>query len=289
MTQDRWKELCKLVERNDGLPVREVGSWTEDKLWFWSRYIEITTRAMVGNPKWRAGLAYVDLFAGPGVCEIEGSKRRIPGSVLIAAHAPKPFEIILAAEMKSSLAEALRKRMVTTPAASRFEVFQGDCNVVIDQLITKIPPRALTLAFIDPEALHIKFNTVRKLAGRGQVDLLVLFADRMDIVRNVDRYEKQHDSKLDQMLGHDSNWREGWASLSNRTPLNVCRFFADLYEQQLRSQLGYVTFGEKEMSTERGPIYRLIYASKHAKGLEFWNKISKRDPDGQLGFGFQLT
>jgi three-Cys-motif partner protein len=174
--------------------------------------------------------------------------------------------------------------MLSTPAASRFQVFQGDCNVVIDQLVTKIPLRALTLAFIDPEALHVRFDTVQVLASQSRVDLLVLFADRMDIVRNVDRYEKQTDSKLDQMLGQGANWRQGWAALSNRTPLNICRFFADLYEQQLRSHLGYVTFGEKEMSTQRGPIYRLIYASKHPKGLEFWNKITKRDHGGQLGF-----
>jgi len=65
MKKDRWRELCKSVDEDDGLPKREVGHWTEEKLFFWNRYIDITTRAMVGHPKWPIGLFYVDLFAGP--------------------------------------------------------------------------------------------------------------------------------------------------------------------------------------------------------------------------------
>jgi hypothetical protein len=65
MTRDRWPELCEFVERDDGLPVRPIKHWTEDKLYFWNGYIHITTTAMVGNPKWPAGVFYVDLFGGP--------------------------------------------------------------------------------------------------------------------------------------------------------------------------------------------------------------------------------
>lgn len=74
MARNRWPELCRSVSQDDGLPVREVGHWSEKKLFFWNRYIEITTVATVGHPKWQAGLIYVDLFAGPGVCMIKGSK-----------------------------------------------------------------------------------------------------------------------------------------------------------------------------------------------------------------------
>src|SRR5207253_3206030 len=100
MAKDRWKDLCKLVEMDDGLPTRPVGPWTEQKLWFWNRYLEITTTAMVGHPNWKAGLAYVDLFAGPGVCVIEETGKRMPGSVLLASHAPKRFRMILASELE---------------------------------------------------------------------------------------------------------------------------------------------------------------------------------------------
>ena len=84
MTKDRWPELCRLVEKDDGLPTwEEAGHWTLEKLNFWHRYLEITTKAMVDNPVWRGGVVYVDLFAGAGICTLKDSGKRIPGSVLL--------------------------------------------------------------------------------------------------------------------------------------------------------------------------------------------------------------
>src|SRR5439155_24425314 len=111
MARNRWPDLCEKYKIDDGLPVRDVGPWTEDKLFFWNRYIEITTTAMVGHPKWPAGLAYVDLFAGPGICRVETTDKRIPGSALIAANAPKSFRIILASELDADCARALESRL----------------------------------------------------------------------------------------------------------------------------------------------------------------------------------
>jgi three-Cys-motif partner protein len=286
MAQDRWPELCELYKSDDGLPVRDVGIWTEEKLYFWNRYIDITTRAMVGHPKWPAGLAYVDLFAGSGICKLRDSGRRFPGSTLIAANAPNSFRAILAIELDSELAAALKTRLEKTPAAAVAKVFQGDCSTVIDQLIQHIPDRALTLGFIDPEALNVDFESVKKLSECGQVDLLILFADRMDLVRNVDRYERENPSVLDRMMGPHSRWRELWAQLANRKPDNICRLFADEYKSQLANRLGYRAFGEKIMASANGPIYRLIFASKDKKGLEFWNKVTQKDRDGQMGLPF---
>ncbi len=280
MARNRWPELCKQYEVDDGLPVRDVGPWTEDKLYFCYRYVEITTSAMVGHPKWPAGLAYVDLFGGPGICRVETTGKRIPGSALIAANATKPFRAILVSEWDAQSAGALTVRLEESSASAVARVFQGDCNKRIGDIVRQIPERALTLAFIDPENLRIDFSTVRALAAAGQVDLLVLFADRMDIVRNVDLYEQQKNSVLDRMLGDQSTWRQDWKLLHNRTPENISKFFADEYKTQLKT-LDYSVFGERVMRSQRGPLYRLIFASKNAKGLEFWNKVTKLDRDGQ--------
>ena len=186
--RDRWPELCASVKEDDGLPVRNVGPWTEDKLFYWHRYVEITTTAMVDKPQWSAGLVYVDLFAGPGICRIRDSQKRIPGSVLIAAHAMKPFRRIVACEMDQDLAAACETRLRRTYASSRSTVLVGDCNQLIGRVVDLIPDRALTLAFVDPEGLHARFETLATLTSGRRADLLVLFADRMDIVRNVESY-----------------------------------------------------------------------------------------------------
>jgi three-Cys-motif partner protein len=146
----------------------------------------------------------------------------------------------------------------------------------IGQVVKGIPDRALTLAFVDPENLNVNFETMTTLSGCGQVDLLILFADRMDLVRNVDHYEAVRPSVLDRMMGPNSRWRELWAKLMNRTPENICKLFADEYQSQLRDVLGYRVFGE-----HIGPLYRLIFASKNEKGLEFWNKVTRTARSGQ--------
>lgn len=280
-TRDRWPRLLSLVEKDDDLPVRECGEWTIDKLWFWNRYISITTTAMVGNKNWSGGLVYVDLFAGPGVCRVRSTLERIPGSPLIAANAPKPFDRIICVELGDKEADACEKRLFQSPAHDRFQMIRGDCNEVIDKVAAAIPERALTLAFIDPEGLDIHWNTLETLAENRRVDFLLLFADAVDLVRNIDIYESTSDSKLDRMLGPDSGWREKWKTLDNRTGTNVRTLFPDIYKRQIERLLKYQGFREKVINGPHGPLYRLVYASKHERGLEFWDKITQSDRGGQ--------
>jgi three-Cys-motif partner protein len=281
MARDRWPELCEIVETDDGLPTRSVQHWTQDKLIFWNRYIHITTTAMVGNPAWRAGLIYVDLFGGPGICTLKETRKRIPGSPLIAAHAPKPFERIIVCEKDPELANACNIRLQTSPARKRFSVLEGDCNNLVESVGAMIPDRALTLAFIDPTGLHARFETIAALSGRGRVDLLLLFADAYDIQRNVEVYYQDPNSNLDQVLGPGSDWRAQWDGLDNRNSTNVRKMFADIYKNQLLRHLKYRVFGEHQMRSVRGALYRLIYASKHERGLDFWEKATHKDPGGQ--------
>src|SRR5438876_3568526 len=63
-----------LVTARDGLPARQTGEWTEEKLFYVGRYIDIFTRAM--KQKWSRRV-YIDLFSGPGKCIIEGTAKEI--------------------------------------------------------------------------------------------------------------------------------------------------------------------------------------------------------------------
>ncbi len=279
--KDRWPDLCSLVLEDDGLPVREAGSWTEDKLFYWNRYLEITTTAMVGSPFWPA-VVYVDLFAGPGILRLRDSGKRIPGSVLLAANTPKPFDLILACEKDPATAETCLARLASSGAGQRSEVFVGDCNRQIDNLVKRIPERALTLAFVDPEGLHAKFETLRKLADGRRVNLLILLADRMDAVRNIKLYHSQSSSNLDDFLGPDCDWRAAYNELPKHEDGTAVGLMLErLLRKQLQEVLGYTVFSGEVMRTSKSAIYRVIYASKSDKGLDFWNKVSKIDYQGQ--------
>lgn len=284
---DLWHDLCDKYSEPDGLSTwQEAGRWTEDKLYFWKRYIDITTKAMCGDRGQRAfpgGLVYVDLFGGAGVCAFKGSsKRRFPGSAIIAAHASKPFERLIVCEKDASLAAACRERLENTSVADRCEVLTGDCNQLVTQLVRKIPVQALTLAFIDPKGLDAQFSTIATLSKNTRVDFVVLFADAYDINRNVEHvYRADPNSKLDQVLGPDSHWREELDKLERPNHITKRRLFAEIYQQQLKRLLGFEFFHEKVMTCKGVPLYRLVYASKSNLGLKFWKEALKEDSGGQ--------
>lgn len=281
MAVDQWKELCELVKEDDGLPVRDAGEWTREKLFFWHRYIEITTRAMAGNPKW-SGLTYIDLFAGPGICRSRESKTRFPGSCLIAANASKAFTKLILCEEDIELSNALQLRISAHGAAHRTSIITGDCNDRINEITSLIPSGALNVAFVDPTGLHHRFETIKKLTQGRRMDLLVLFADSYDIHRNFKLYDRQTDSNLDAVLGPNSDWRSRIAQVPNQDRKSVCRFFADLYTEQLQKNLGYDHFGQQMVLRDGTiPLYRLIYASKDARGVDFWNKAIGKNLSGQ--------
>jgi three-Cys-motif partner protein len=284
---DLWHDLCDKYREPDGLPTwKEAGRWTEDKLYFWKKYIDITTRAMCGSRGRKAfpdGLVYVDLFGGAGLCSLKGrSGRRFPGSAIIAAHAPKPFEKIIVCEEDPSLAEACRARLAKTAVGDRCEVLIGDCNKLVDDIVRKIPRRALTLAFIDPKALDIRFSIVTTLSRNARVDIVVLFADAYDINRNVEYvYRADPNSKLDQVLGPDSNWRRELDKLDNPGHVARRKLFAEIYQRQLARLLGFKFFEEKVMACKKLPLYRLVYASNSDLGLKFWKDALMEDSGGQ--------
>jgi three-Cys-motif partner protein len=280
-SRDLWHELCEKYAQPDNLPTwEEAGKWTEDKLYFWKRYIDITTKAMAG--KFPGGLIYVDLFGGAGVCTLKGSKRRFPGSAIIAAHSAKPFNKIIICEENKTLAEACHNRLNKTSVANLCKVLIGDCNQLVNQVIQFIPNYALTLAFIDPKGLDAKFETVSILASKDKVDLVILFADAYDIIRNHEFvYRKDPNSKLDQVLGPNSDWRSKLDNLSNPNHVTKRKLFADIYTSQLERLLNYKYFDEKVMTCRRLPLYRLVYASRDKRGLDFWKKALKEDSSGR--------
>ncbi|MFH1265456.1 MAG: three-Cys-motif partner protein TcmP [Planctomycetota bacterium] len=288
MAKDRWRELCTLVEEDDGLPTwEEAGNWTRDKLYFWYRYLEITTNAMVGHDRWRGGVVYVDLFAGAGVCTLKDSGERIPGSILIAANMRKPFTRIVGCEQVDENANACRTRLARTQVAKRCHMLTGNCNELISDIVSMIPAGSLTLAFVDPKGLDAKFATIATLSQHRKVDLVVLFADAYDIPRNVEQhYRHDTNSKLDQVLGPQSGWRVRLDQLSNPTGANKRKLFREIYEEQLRRHLRYTHFRLKPIECPRGLIYTLVYASRHKRGLEFWDKALGKEPSGQRTLPF---
>ncbi len=279
-----WDRACDAVRFPDGLPTYMCGAWTIEKLFFVCQYLAQTTQAMVGNPRFTA-INYVDLFCGNGVCEVDdrsGSTRRYPGSALLASLCSKPFTNLFLVDSDKRNIDAVTTRLAQVKAPMNIRTWVGDANVLVDEVATAIPARSLTIAFIDPYSLDMRFESVRRLAQQRPVDLLILFADAMDIVRNVEAYYLPRKSdKLDTFLGTEA-WRTDWASLANRDGPSTREMFAKVYLRQLQN-LGYIYARTRVIRGEDGPLYRLVYASKNALGLKFWDIAESEDLHGNKG------
>ncbi|MCH7601331.1 MAG: three-Cys-motif partner protein TcmP [Planctomycetes bacterium] len=276
--------MTEFASQPDKDPVYECGIWTIEKLFFLSNYLAQFTQAMIGHPRF-SEFIYVDMFSGSGICQVSegGRTRRYPGSSLLAAGCEKSFSKLLYIDDNSENIKALETRIERLGTASAAFFLNRDVNTVIEVLRGYIPPNSLSVVFIDPYSLQISFESIRELTSSRRMDLIILFADRMDIGRNVEKYYYDNtSSKLDAFLGSDADWRPEWDALQNREGLKVCELFADIYLRQLE-KIGFVHSRKKIISGPQGPLYRLIYASRHEFGLKIWDIALNYELGGDKG------
>ena len=77
MAEDRWPELCKLVEKDDGLKTWDQASpWTREKLYFWYRNVcTNTAESYFGRVKRRVNGVFLHASAIKDRCVPVGDAR----------------------------------------------------------------------------------------------------------------------------------------------------------------------------------------------------------------------
>lgn len=259
---------------DDGLFTPEVGPQSIQKHHFLRRYIDAFTTAMHQKP-WAGGLHYLDLFAGAGVEFVRDAGLHW-GSPLIAAQAPIQFRQLHLCEFSARKHSALADRLARFPQPTPPQLIHGDANVAVADVTRVLPPKSLSLAFLDPYGLHLDFGTLRRL-GQRRVDLIIFFPDHLDALRNWEQvYQGDPDSNLDRVLG--TEWlgrmhaapRDRWAEVLGR-----------IYVEQIRT-IGYTHFAEERISLPNGRyLYKLIYCSHSSVGARIWRNVSNIKSDGQ--------
>ena len=265
--------------QDDGLLVPDVGPWSADKHYFLGRYLDAFTTAM-RKKRWN-GLHYIDLFAGAGIENVQG-KGLDWGSPLLAAQLPHQFSRLHLCELMRTKFEALRERLPRFVQSETPQLICGDANVEVVSVVEAIPPRSLSVAFLDPYGLDLHFDTLGQLASR-RVDLIIFFPDHLDALRNCRYvYEETPDSKLDRVLG-TTTWR---AKLDTEPPDRWASLFSELYVEQIRT-LGYDHFEYERVTMPNGRfLYRLIFCSRDATGTQIWRNVARDKANGQRGFDY---
>ena len=177
------KQLSEIASQVDcSPPVLEYGAHTLLKVICVSSY-SFGFCSIVHGDKARSqgydGAIYLDLFAGPGVVKISDNGVNgdfVAGSPL-AVSSHKKFDYSIFIEKAPRSSAILERRLGSMLEKEKFRVVPGDCNEKIGEVVDDVNKRysrPIVLAFVDPEGMEIKFETLRKLsASFRNVDFMI--------------------------------------------------------------------------------------------------------------------
>jgi three-Cys-motif partner protein len=280
-----------LQPQDDGLPMRSSGPWVAEKLDYLNRYIDIFETSMYSRP-WRRR-HYIDLFAGPGKCFVPKTKAVHLGSPLLALTTAHPFTDYFFVDLDHDRIAALQERCSASSVHDRVRYSVGDSNVVVQQIVDHILNidreriagkwSSLNLAFLDPDGLELRWETVATLAKPYTMDLIIHYPQG-GLNRYMARaYKADAETVVDFFFG-GTEWRQIYKEHGNDH-----RLLMDHYKEKLQG-LGYQeVLRDDEVGDEplmrnaekRAPLYRLLFASKHPLGHDFWRAVTRRNVYGQ--------
>jgi len=230
---------------------------------------------------------YVELYAGAGYSRIRGTERITAGSPIQALCLKVPFDKYILCEQNQEKREALEARVKRHAPTANVTFIAGSCDDLVDKIVSAIPQHSaantvLSLCFVDPNDIGIKFATLKALAQR-YVDFIVLLALYMDALRAEQHYVK-NPTKISELLGTTS-WPSRWVA-AKQEGQEFPRFLAEEFAISMANMryipppfysMRKIFYYEKNY-----PLYALGLFSRNALAYKLWNDALKYTDD-QLG------
>lgn len=283
-------DLCKTaLSLQDNLPVRCVGPWGYEKIYRLVQYFGIFSKGM--RKKWN-GLNYIEICSGSGRCILRNSGKEINGTALAILKHPSFQQYLCEAifidynnEAVDILNYRIKEHKLESKAIAKCIDF-NDTQLLID-VLSSLRKKSLNLVLVDPTQCDIPFSSVKTISDElGAVDFIVNVAFGTDLKRNIKNavlnksFSKVRE-KYSRFLGDDTFFT------SNKVKDIACKNkLDDLMKAVMKryrkswENIGYRYFAEKPV----GHYYKIMFVSKHKKGLDFWKKANKYEPSGQMTF-----
>lgn len=272
----------------DDLPVRACGRWTAAKLDYVGRYVQAFEFAIRDKFRCRC---YIDLFAGPGKNRTRETGNVLLGSPLRALTVQHPFTHYFFVDANPDNIVALRQRCAALPFNPQLMLLVGDSNQQVRAIVAAVRrlPSAIGLAFLDPQALELKWQTVAQLAQVTRMDLIIYYP-HMALSRAMPKASDSPDTTaVDEFFGSRS-WRQVFHGCRGAKRGLLHRELIDLYKDGLK-KLGYTSvlqpgsaFSDEQVmhNSKNAALYRLLFASKDPLGHKLWLGVTRKDVNGQI-------
>ncbi len=292
--------------------------WTTDKLEILRRYLCAYTKVMKAMP---FELVYVDAFAGTGTVDLNPldrvnelanpgliplteeeqadilAARVVEGSARIALGIThRPFDRFILVELNSVFSAELRK-LKSEYSHRKIQVVNSDANQFLQQWCTEqnrnlgIPWRGQrAVAFLDPYATQVDWQTVESIADTKSVDLWVLFPV-WALTRTLPKFhepDERYAPRLDRVFG-GREWRNLYKAETSRMllPLEYQQFnpkmvrddqkaIVDIYMDKMRTKFAKAAPEPRWFRNSRkAPLFALMFAASNPRGASIAVDIAK--------------
>jgi three-Cys-motif partner protein len=277
-----------------------VGPWAREKLESLRAYLDFYAKVLK-NQSWVEETWFIDGFAGGGLARVRPSTPRgvidpaslfeddpqeapepeevayIKGSPRVALEIANPFDHYIFIEKRPVRVLELEALRGAFPAR-RIEILAGDANVELQRFLGRPTNWRANrgVVFLDPFGMQVSWTTLAAIARTRALEVFLNFPLHMAITRVLTRSGDIPDAwrhRLDVMFGSE-NWRdlayEGKPSLLGETVSkreDAADRLLQWYRNRLRTEFGHVSDAQLVNNTKGRPLYYLIWAGPHVKGL----------------------
>lgn len=275
------------------------GGWSDKKLDVLAEYLRAYTTALKNQP---FELLYIDAFAGAGrallesqneddffeTSDLQSDALYRHGSPLQAISNDPPFDRFIFIDRNEASIAVLREQCKETVAAKagRISYITGDANDELRKIASGDWRRRRAVAFLDPYALHVTWDTIKALAQTKAIDMWLLFP-AMAVNRMLPRsgvIPDEWSAKLTETFGNDE-WREVFFQtqpadlFGMETTSKTPEPFQKLSEY-VTGRLGSVFAGVVDAplllrNSGNSPLFLLCFGSGHPTGATIAKRIAK--------------
>ena len=270
-----------LVVIDDRLYTPEIKRHSVEKIRHHNRYARIFATSM--RHQWPQ-LAYVGLYAGAGRARVHGTGEIIETSALSVLRQDPGFTDFVYVDHDTNCVDALAQRAEVLRRSRDVHIINGDVNDSAAEVVRRLPTFSrdrglLSLCFVDPFDLQLRFSTIRGLAHL-RMDFLILLMLGVDGRRNFARYLADPASTRIADLIDCPDWR-----VQYRMGGNVIHFVLRKFDEAMQ-RLGYLSAADDAHTVKvfgMGVVqYVLAFYSKHSLGQHFWRE-TRSSLSSQLG------
>jgi len=248
--------------------------YARDKLLFLEKYLP----AFLTATKKALTTYYIDLFAGEGKYD-DGSE----GSPLIALRArsrgkemrafTKCFFVERDSAKKQKLEQAVKELCNQDSSCPEYEIFEGDCNKVIDNILSQINKEAPTFVFADPTGINFHWETLEKIS-EWRTEIYILFPTNTALIRIIRcAYENAMYEKVVSNFFGTNEWKEIYKE-GEKQNLDIKKIIANLlgfYIRRLKEHFNFVLPPRTISKRDDIVKYHMLFVTRHSAG----NKIAR--------------